>query len=155
MFAISSNIITWIIITVCSLVRWRTSSPVSTYLFPCFISTFHHSSLHHFIHFAYYIIHNYSGGGSKFIQNYQGYKEALLFQFEKVELIKGWGAFQVTSLGVSHFPSLKSFQEHPNEVERKGLAQKKNNLMLYIFGCFYLILWWKAKTISGSTTYPF
>ena len=95
------------------------------------------------------------GGGSKLIQNYQDYKEALLFQFEKVELIKGWGAFQVTSLGVSHFPSLKSFQEHPNEVERKWLAQKKNNIMLYISGCFYLMLWWKAKTIPGSTTYPF
>ena len=27
--------------------------------------------------------------------------------------------------------------------------------MLSIFGNFDLMLWWKAKAISGSTTYPF
>ena len=52
-------------------------------------------------------------------------------------------------------PSFKSFQEDPNEGERKGLAQKKKNLINFIFGCFELMLLWEAKEISGSTTYPF
>ena len=69
---------------------------------------------------------------TKLIQKYQGSEEALLIQFVKYELSKGRDVFQVTSWAVGHLPSFKSCQEHPNEVERKGLTQKKNNIMLSI-----------------------
>ena len=155
MFARSSKKITWIILTFCSLVWWRTAVTVNPYLFQYFISPFHHSPLHHFIHFEYYYIPNYSGKMSKLIQKYQGSEEALLCEFAKVELIKGGEMFRVPSWAVSHFGSFKSCQEHPNEVEQKGLAQKNKNLMLSIFGHFDLMMWWEAKAISSSTTYPF
>ena len=158
MFARSSKRITWIIITLCSLVRRRTVVPVSPYLFQYFIPPLHHftiSPLHHLIHFAYYHIRNYSGKMFKLIQKYQGSEEALLCELPKVKLIKGGEMFQVPSCSVSHLPSFKIWQEHPNEVERKGLEQKKKNLMLSIFGHFDLMVWWKAKEIPGFTTYPF
>ena len=63
--------------------------------------------------------------------------------------------FQVTSWAVIHFPSFNNFQNNPNEVELKGLAQKKKNFMLYIFGHFGLMIWWEAKARSGNPTYPF
>ena len=75
------------------------------------------------------------------IQKYQGSEEALLCEFSKIELIKGGEVFQVPSWAVSHFGFFKSCQEHPNEVERKGLTQKNKNLMLSIFGHFDLMMW--------------
>ena len=78
---------------------------------------------------------------SKLIQKYEGSEEALFYEFEKFELIKGGEVFQVPSWDVSHFASFKSCQEHPDEVERKGLSQKKKNLMFSIFGHFDLMMW--------------
>ena len=79
----------------------------------------------------------------------------LLCEFSKVELIKGGEVFQVPSWDVRYFASFKIFQEHPNEVERKGLAHKKKNLMLSIFGQFDLMMWWEAKVRSYTTSYQF
>ena len=76
------------------------------------------------------------------IQKYQGSEEALLCEFAKYELIEGREVFQVPSWAVSHLASFKSFQERPNEVEWKGLVQKKKNLMLSIFDNFYLMMSW-------------
>ena len=66
---------------------------------------------------------------SKFIHEYQGSEEYVLCEFEKVRLIKCGEVFQVTSWAVIHFPSFNNFQNNPNEVELKGLAQKKNNII--------------------------
>ena len=67
--------------------------------------------------FAYYIIHNYPGNISKFIQKYQGTDEGLLSQFKKVEVCKGTDAVEVTSWAVRNLPFFKSSQDSPNEVE--------------------------------------
>ena len=111
--------------------------------------------MHHFIHFAYTHIRNYSGKMSKSIQNYQGREEALLCEFAKVELIQCGEVFQGPSWDVSHFTSFNSCQEHLNEVEHKGFVQKNNNLMLSIFDHFYLMMWWESKARLGSASYPF
>ena len=169
MFARYSNIITWIILTLCWLVWWRTVYLVSPYL--CYIFLYHHftiwpfhhppfdhftiATLHSFMNFSYDLIRNYSGKMPKLIQKYQGSDKSLLCQFSGVECIKGMEVFQVPSLAVSHFPPFNIFQDHPNKVERKGLEQKKKNLMNYIFGNFDLMMWWEAKARSGTTTWPF
>ena len=88
MFESSSKRIAWIILALCSLVWLRTA------IFYIIITPFHHLPLHHFIHFAYYHIHDYSGKISKLVQNYQGSEEALLCEFSKVELMKGVEVFQ-------------------------------------------------------------
>ena len=82
--------------------------------------------------FAYYLIHNWSGKCFILIQSYQGSDEFLLCQFGKIKVLKGRYVVQVTSWGVRNLPHFKSRQDDPNEVEQKGLAQNKKNLMNYI-----------------------
>ena len=45
---------------------------------------------------------------SKLIQNYQGSNEDFLYQFVKVEVIKGMYVVQVLSWAVRNFPSFNS-----------------------------------------------
>ena len=149
-FARYSNIITWIILALCSLFRWRTFGPVSPifFIFYIIISPLQHSPLQHLIHFVYYHIRNYSGKMSKLIQKYQVSEEDLLCDFSKVELM----VFQVTSWTVIHSASFKSCQDISNEVKRKGLVHKKKNLMLYNFGYLHLIDVFQPK-ISCSLSF--
>ena len=46
---------------------------------------------------------------------------------------KGTDVVEVTSWAVRNLSPFKSIQDLPNEVERRGLAQKNNNIMDYIF----------------------
>ena len=144
------------IVSPCLVKNHRSSESLSFSIFYITLTPFCHFSifpfcqftiapLYHFIHFAYYLIRNYSGKMYKLIQKYQGSEEALLCQFGKSELIKGGEVFKVYSWAMRNFPSFKICQDHSNEVEWEGLAQNKNNLMLSIFGRFGLILWWEAR----------
>ena len=152
LFARLPKRITWIILKLCSLVRRINVGTMSPHIFHFYITiklfhqfTFSLFTIHHFIHFAPDNIRNYSGKMSKLVHQYQEYEESLLCQFAKVELIQDGQFFQVTLSSMNHFPSLMSFQEHTHELERKGLSQKKNKLVLSIFGNFDLILWWESK----------
>ena len=62
---------------------------------------------------------------------------------------------QMTSWAVINFPFFNMFQYSPNEIDRRGLVQKKNNLNNAIFGYFGLMQLQRAKAIKGSTVYPF
>ena len=62
---------------------------------------------------------------------------------------------QVPSWVVRNFPSFNIFLDDPNEGERKGLVQKKKNLVDYIFGDFDIMMWWEFMAREGSTAYPF
>ena len=92
---------------------------------------------------------------SKLIQNYQGSNEDFLYQFVKVEVIKGMYVVQVLSWAVRNFSSFKSCQYYPNEYERRGLEKKKKNILSSIFDHFDLMLWWKYNVREGSYVYPF
>ena len=62
---------------------------------------------------------------------------------------------EVTLWNMHNLPSFKSSQYSPNEVEQRGLVQKNNNLMHYIFGRFEIMQWWEAKAREGYTPRPF
>ena len=58
------------------------------------VTPFH--KFHHCIKFAYFIIPDYLGKLYKLVQNYQGTDESLLYDFEKVEVLKGADVVEVT-----------------------------------------------------------
>ena len=60
------------IVFLCPVNNFRSGESLYLSIFYITITPFHHSPLHHFIHFAYNHIHNYSGKMSKLIQKYQG-----------------------------------------------------------------------------------
>ena len=126
-FARYSNIITWIILALCSLLRWRTFGPVSPifFIFYIIISPLQHSPLQHLIHFVYYHIRNYSGKMSKLIQKYQVSEEDLLCDFSKVEWFKCGEVFQVLHgpWAISH-PSIFS-KSIPMQLRRKGWHRRR------------------------------
>ena len=66
----------------------------------------------------------------------------MLYEFEKVEVIKGTYGFEVNSWSIRNLPYFNSSQDSSNEVEQRGLVYKKENLMNYIFGQLNFKKWW-------------
>ena len=90
---------------------------------------------------------------SKLIQKYQGIDKYLLSKFLKVIVLNGTDVVQVTSWGVINFPSFNSLKDYPNEYEWRGLVQKKETKLNYIFGTFDLILW--RDSIESKVSYKY
>ena len=144
MFVRYSKRVTWIILTLCSLVWWITVGLVSTYLFSMFnntITPLHHCTISFIFHIILFVIIQVKCLNwfiiTKALKNlcYVSLKNSIGLR------VGGWGV-QVPSWLVSYFLSLNSFQYYPNEFDRRGLEQKNNNLINYIFGNFDLMLWW-------------
>ena len=107
----------------------------------------------HVTKYLFYLINISTGKLSQLIQKYLATDKGLLYHLKKV--VKNGNVVEVSAWGATTFPSFKSSRDSPNEVERRGLDQKKKNIMKYIFGNFDLMQWWEFKAKYGFIPYLF